>query len=136
MNTYQYNYRLGLLIQRDSLIDVIRKQDLVSYYSEPPVKTFDPIPLTDYTLKAFGFRKSKKRYKGYFYYTCMDLALLRRPFTDKFFISNIPSSPDMKYLHELQDFLSYHYPFNITEKVRFADFVHEYGSRKISMLDV
>ena len=133
---YEYNYRLGLMIERNGFIGVINKEDLASYYSEPQIIKFKPIRLTDDIIKAYGFLKSKKRYENLICYTCFGVRLVRRPFKDWFYCYNIPSSPGLKYLHELQDFLSCHYPFNVVEKVRFADFVTRYGSRKLNDWDV
>lgn len=133
---YQYNFRPGLLIERNGFIDVINKDDLAKYYSDPQIINFNPIRLTDNILKAYGFKKSKQRYENLICYLCFDVRLVRKPFKDWFYCHNIPSSPGMKYLHELQDFLSYHYPFHIMERVRYSDFIMRYGSKQLSGWDI
>jgi hypothetical protein len=133
---YDYKYRLGLLVERNGFIAVITKEDLASYYSEPQVIRFSPIRLTDDVVRAFGFKKSRQRLRGQLCYIYKDVALVRRPYKDLFYCRNIIPSPNMKYLHELQDFLSWHYPFNFTEMVLYSDFVTRYGSRKLNDWDI
>jgi hypothetical protein len=134
--SYKYNYRLGLLIQREGKIDVITENDLKNLYSIPSIVTFQPISLSHKVLSAFGFKRSKEKYERYFYYySKYDLLLFRRPFTSGFYFPEIPSSPTMNFAHELQDFLRFIPPFNIFENYRLQDFILNYGSKKLKIYD-
>ncbi len=121
---YSYNYRLGLLIQRKGKIDIVSKQDMVNLYSEPPIESFQPIRLSRGCTQSIWIQDIKRQsLSAIIISTAVMYYLLRYHFTDRFYCSNIPSSPNMEYLHELQDLLSNYSPFHILERTRFTDFI-------------
>jgi hypothetical protein len=132
---YNYNIRVGLIIQRDRYIDIVNGQDMINLYSTPPKRTFEPIFLNENTFEAYGFKKSKERYKGYYYYVRNDIIITLRPFTNKYYCPNLRISIDLIYLHELQDLFEMLNPIPSMKTTAFADFVSVYGSRYLAVWD-
>jgi hypothetical protein len=93
---YDYNYRIGLYVQKEGIVSTLNAYDICSYYSNPPKQTFKPIRLTEFILEACGFRKSKVKFNpsSYSYYKD-PILLVRRPFTSKFYCFNVQNTvPD------------------------------------------
>jgi hypothetical protein len=129
---FNFNYRIGLIIQRNGYIDTVNSVDIVNLNQIPPKRSFDPIFLNDNIFGAYGFIKSAERYKGHFYFQRNDIVITQRPFTDKYHCPNFQVTINIKYLHELQDFFEYIYGIKATA---FTEFVVGYGSRKLSVYD-
>jgi len=132
---YNYNYRVGLIIQRDRYIDTVNGQDMINLYNTPPKRTFEPIFLNENTFEAYVFKKSKERYKGHYYYVRNDIIITRRPFTNMYYCTNLRVSMNLRYLHELQDLFEMLNPIPGLKTTNLADFIIGYGSRYLAVWD-
>jgi hypothetical protein len=132
---YNYNYRIGLIIERNGFIDTVNAQDMVDLSMIPSKRTFEPIILTENIFKAYGFIKSQERHEGYYYYIKDGITVEMRPFTNKYYCSNLRVSRNFSYLHELQELLDLINPNLVKQETNFTDFVIRYGSRYLSVYD-
>lgn len=129
------NYRVGLIIQRNTYIDIITPEDIINFYQIPSKITFEPIFLNENTLPAYGFSKSDQEYNNSNYYSRNGIMIVMRPFTNKYYCPNIRFSSNFNYLHELQDFFETVMPFNYLKATYFQDFILRYGSRYLKICD-
>jgi DNA replicative helicase MCM subunit Mcm2 (Cdc46/Mcm family) len=131
---YNYNYRIGLIIQRNGYIDILNGQDMINLYNAPPKRTFEPIFLNENIFEAYRFKKSQERYQGFYPFTRDGIMIVMRPFTDKYYCPNLQISKNFSYLHEVQDLFEMINSIHCMKVISFTDFVMRYGSRKLSVL--
>jgi hypothetical protein len=131
-----YNYRIGLIIQRDSYIDTIGPEDMVNLYRTHSKLTFDSIFLNDTIFYAYGFIKSYERDINKIYYTRNGILVARRPFTNKYYCMNLPASDGFYCLHELQNLYEIICPLSRIKSTKVLQvFVARYGSKYLEVWD-
>lgn len=132
-NNY-YNYRIGLLVNKEGKIDILTAYDLFCFNVPPRKETFKPISLNENILFAYGFKKSKSIAFGDYYYKKYGI-LLRKHLNGYYYCSNIPGNQLFNYLHEIQDFIIIYYQCKNVEVTDLMSFVANYGSHYLRDCD-